>query len=68
MKKNIVVTGGTGRFGNHLKSISTRHKLFFPTKNQFNILNVNSMLKYLKKNKTSYCYSFSWIFKTDGVA
>ena len=51
MKKNIIVTGGTGRFGNHLKSISTKHKLFFPTKNQFNILNVNSMLKYFKKTK-----------------
>ena len=51
MKKKIVVTGGTGRFGSHLKSIFTKHKLFFPTKNQFNILNVNSMLKYLKKTK-----------------
>ena len=51
MKKKIVVTGGTGRFGNHLKSIFTKHKLFFPTKNQFNILNVKSMLKYLKRVK-----------------
>ncbi len=46
MKKKILVTGGTGRFGNHLKNVFTKHKLFFPTKNQFNILNVNSMLKY----------------------
>ena len=51
MKKKIIVTGGTGRFGNHLKSIITKHKLFFPNKRQFNILNVNSMLKYLKKTK-----------------
>ena len=51
MKKKIVVTGGTGRFGNHLKNIRTKHKIFFPTKKQFNILNVNSMLKYLNKIK-----------------
>ena len=51
MKKKIVVTGGTGRFGSHLKSIFTKHKLFFPTKNQFNIFIFNSMLKYLKKTK-----------------
>ena len=51
MKKKILVTGGTGRFGNHLKHIATKHKLFFPTKKQFNILNINSMLKYLKKTK-----------------
>lgn len=51
MKKKIVVTGGTGRFGHHLKNITTKHKLFFPTKKQFNILNVNLMLKYLKKIK-----------------
>ena len=51
MKKKILITGGTGRFGNHLKYIATKHKLFFPTKKQFNILNVNSMLKYFEKIK-----------------
>ena len=51
MKKKILITGGTGRFGNHLKYIATNHKLFFPTKKQFNILNVNSMLKYFEKIK-----------------
>ena len=51
MKKKILVTGGTGRFGNQLKYIATKHKLFFPTKKQFNILNINSMLKYFEKTK-----------------
>ena len=51
MKKKILITGGSGRFGNHLKHTITKHKLFFPTKEQFNILNINSMLKYFKKIK-----------------
>ena len=28
MKKRIVITGGTGRFGNELKKIKTNYKLF----------------------------------------
>tara|TARA_B100001057_G_scaffold486392_1_gene567507 strand:+ start:97 stop:816 length:720 start_codon:yes stop_codon:yes gene_type:complete len=51
MKKKIIVTGGTGRFGNHLKNTVTKHNLFFPNKKEFNILNVSSMLKYFKKKK-----------------
>ncbi len=51
MKKKIIVTGGTGRFGNQLKQVVTKHKLFFPTKKHFNILSINSMLKYFKKIK-----------------
>ena len=51
MKKRIVVTGGTGRFGNCLKSIKTNHKILFPTKRTFNILKTNSLKKYLKTVK-----------------
>ena len=51
LKKKIVITGGTGRFGNKLKSITTKHKLFFPTKKQLNILKVNSIIKYFEKTK-----------------
>ena len=58
MKKKIVITGGTGRFGNQLKSIITKHKLFFPTKNQFNILNINKNVK-IKKIKIIF-YSFNF--------
>ena len=32
MKKKIVVTGGSGRFGSCLKDIITKHKIFFPKK------------------------------------
>ena len=46
----IVITGGTGRFGNVLKKHKTNHKLFFPKKNQLNILNIKNIKKYFKKN------------------
>ena len=51
MKKKIVITGGTGRFGSCLKNIKTKHKVFFPTKKTFNILNLNSLKKFLKATK-----------------
>tara|TARA_Y100000996_G_C22428189_1_gene604449 strand:- start:78 stop:794 length:717 start_codon:yes stop_codon:yes gene_type:complete len=49
--KKIVITGGSGRFGNYLKKYKTNHKLLFPTKNQFNILNLKKMTNYIKKTK-----------------
>ena len=47
----IVISGGSGRFGNCLKKVSTKHELLFPSKNHFNILNVKSIYNYLKKKK-----------------
>ena len=49
MPKNIVVTGGTGRFGQVLKKVKTENKIFFPKKNELNILNYKSIIKYIKK-------------------
>ena len=51
MKKNIVITGGSGRFGENLKKVKSIHKLFFPSKNELNILKLKSIDKYLKKTK-----------------
>lgn len=51
MTKKIVVTGGSGRFGSVLKKIKTKDKVFFPNKNQFNILDNKSIKKYLEKKK-----------------
>jgi dTDP-4-dehydrorhamnose reductase len=48
---NIVITGGSGRFGGILKKIYKSEKLFFPTKKQLNILSLVSIKKYLKKVK-----------------
>tara|TARA_B100001059_G_scaffold134350_1_gene134647 strand:+ start:616 stop:1329 length:714 start_codon:yes stop_codon:yes gene_type:complete len=51
MRKNIIITGGTGRFGENLKKVKLKHKLFFPNKNELNILKLKSIDKYLKKTK-----------------
>ena len=51
MIKNIIITGGTGRFGENLKKAKLKHKLFFPNKNQLNILKLKSIDNYLKKTK-----------------
>ena len=32
MKKNIVITGGSGRFGENLKKVKSIHKLFSQVK------------------------------------
>ena len=53
MKKKIIVTGGSGRFGSYLKRVKTHHKFFFPTKKQLNILNEESIFRYLKKTKVN---------------
>ena len=49
--KRIVITGGSGRFGNILKKYKTKNKLFFPTKNQLDILNITKIQRYLKRVK-----------------
>ena len=49
-KFKIVVTGGSGRFGQKLKS-SKKFNYFFPNKKKLNILNLNSIINYLKKIK-----------------
>jgi len=52
MKKNIVITGGNGRFGSVLKEINKKKNFLFPTKKQLNILKLNSIKSYLKIKKT----------------
>ena len=51
MSKKIIVTGGSGRFGTVLKNIKTKHKVFFPNKSEFNILNYKNITNYIKINK-----------------
>ena len=52
--KKIIITGGSGRFGKILKKYKTKHKLFFPTKNQLNILNLEKSKKYIERIKPNY--------------
>tara|TARA_Y100000591_G_C21749617_1_gene653976 strand:+ start:344 stop:1054 length:711 start_codon:yes stop_codon:yes gene_type:complete len=49
--KKIVITGGTGRFGEVLKKHKINHKIYFPTKKELDILNPKTIQKYLKKIK-----------------
>ena len=51
MKKKIVVTGGSGRFGKYLGNLKTKYKIFFPTKKELNILNLQQVKKYLVSKK-----------------
>ena len=51
MKKNIIITGGSGRFGVHLRKIKSSHRFFFPNKKDLNILKPKSIENYLKNKK-----------------
>ena len=53
-KNRIVVTGGTGRFGQELKKIKSKYKLLSPRKKVLNILKTNSISKYLRLKKPKY--------------
>ena len=50
MKKRILVTGGTGRFGSILKRLKTNYELLFPSKITLDITNLKSLQKYMKVN------------------
>ena len=53
-KNRIVITGGSGRFGEILKKIKSKKILLFPKKDELNILKVDSITKYLKLKKPKY--------------
>ena len=50
IKKKIVITGGSGRFGEVIKRDFDRSKynIYFPNKTNLNILNLVSIKKYLR--------------------
>ena len=54
MLKKIVITGGDGRFAQTLKKKNKKLNIHYPGKKILNILNLNSIRKYLKKNKPQY--------------
>jgi dTDP-4-dehydrorhamnose reductase len=55
-KNKILVTGGSGRFGEIFKEQSSQYKFhfLFPKKKSFNILNLKVMENYIKKEKPKY--------------
>ena len=50
-RNKIVVTGGNGRFAQSLKKIRSKYKFIYPTKSHFDITNLQSIGKFLKKTK-----------------
>ena len=54
MLKKIVITGGDGRFAQILKKDNKKLNILYPSKKELNVLNINSINKYLKKNKPKY--------------
>ena len=53
-KFKIVVTGGSGRFAQSLKKNTGKYNMIFPNKTELNILNINSIKRYLMKNKPRF--------------
>ena len=52
IKKKIIVTGGSGRFGKILQGYKQKkYDLFFPTKKELNILDTKNIAKYLNVKK-----------------
>ena len=51
MNRRIVVTGGSGRFGQILKKTKTKYKLFYPSKKQLDITNFEKIKSYLRKKR-----------------
>ena len=53
-KKKIIMSGGSGRFAQVFKKFAIKQKIFFPSKKELNIENLNSIKKYVKKIKPDY--------------
>jgi len=53
-QKKIVMTGGSGRFAKIFKKINNNKNIFFPSKKQLNLTNINSIQKYVQKIKPNY--------------
>ena len=51
MNRKIVVTGGSGRFGQILKKTKNKYKLFYPSKKQLDITNFEKIKSYLRKKR-----------------
>tara|TARA_B100000963_G_scaffold57017_1_gene45066 strand:- start:2112 stop:2822 length:711 start_codon:yes stop_codon:yes gene_type:complete len=52
--KKIIFTGGTGRFAKIFRNIKHNYKIKYPSKKELNIESLNSVTKYLSKNKPDY--------------
>ena len=46
MNKKIIFTGENGRFGKIYRKYTTKFKIYFPTRKQLYITNINNVEKY----------------------
>ena len=53
-KLNVIVTGGSGRFGSVIKNIKSKYKVIFPNKLNLDILNLQSIESFFKRSNPSY--------------
>jgi len=51
MKKKILVTGGTGRFGTVIKKLKTNYEILYPNKKILDITDFRSIQKYIRLKK-----------------
>ena len=54
MKKKILVTGGTGRFGTVLKKLKTNYEILFQNKKNLDITKFENIQKYIKFKKPNF--------------
>ena len=54
MKKKVVITGGKGKFAGAINEINKKYELILPNKRQLNILNFESIMRFLKNKKPDY--------------
>jgi dTDP-4-dehydrorhamnose reductase len=54
IKKRIVFTGGSGRFGKIFKEINNNYEIFYPSKPELDVTKINKIRSYLKKIKPKY--------------
>jgi len=54
MKKRILVTGGTGRFGTVLKKLKANYEILFPNKKTLDVIKLRSIQKYIKFKKPNF--------------
>jgi dTDP-4-dehydrorhamnose reductase len=65
MKNTILVTGGDGRFAKVLRKKNILLNLYFASKKECNILNLQSLEKIIKKIKPKLHYSLCGLIKTN---
>ena len=58
----IVVTGGRGRFAQSLKKIKSKYKFIYPSKKSLNIINLNSIKKFLKNVQIKLWFQYHKLY------